>query len=127
MAGESSLADRMGSPARPRPLSGHEAGAQCFGGWLDASGRFYHAPYLHHVRVAAVLRATGDGPADPWDMARTSWAMVKAHGEVLALPGRLTQPQLDTLADMLLAAPAGRWRSDLLASLRQLREVELCP
>lgn len=115
-----------GSRARPRPLSGHEAGAGCHGGWIAPSGEFYAAPYLHHIRVGAELRATGGGPGDPWTM-RDGWAMLRAHGEVVALPGHLSQAQLDTLGDMLLAAPAGRWRSELLASLRQLREVELCP
>lgn len=58
---------------------------------------------------------------------RDGWAMLRSHGELLALPGQLTQPQLDCLGDMLMAAPPGRWRSELLASLRLLREVETCP
>lgn len=57
---------------------------------------------------------------------RDGWVMVKAHGEALVLPGRATQPQLDSLADMLVAAPDGTYRSGLLASLRQLREQEAC-
>jgi hypothetical protein len=53
--------------------------------------------------------------------------MVRASGEALALPRRLTQSQLDTLRDMLIAAPAGMYRSNLLDSLRRVREMETCP
>jgi hypothetical protein len=111
---------------RPRPTPAAEAGAGQLAGWIALDGRFYPAPQYHHIRVAHELRATGDGPADPWDM-RDGWVMVKAHGEVLVLPRRVTQPQLDTLADMLIAAPDGPYRSWLLASLRRVRELEMCP
>jgi hypothetical protein len=102
------------------------AGAARLSGWIAPDGRFYSAPYLHHIRVAYELRATGEGPTDPWDM-RDGWVMVRANGEALVLPNKLTQPQLDTLADMLIAAPESPYRSALLASLRRLRELETCP
>jgi hypothetical protein len=95
------------------------------GGWIAPGGRFYPAPQFHHIRVAYELRATGDGPADPWNM-RDGWCMVRASGEALVLPRRVTQPQLDTLADMLIAAPDGSYRSWLLSSLRRVRELEEC-
>lgn len=110
---------------RPRPISGHDAGRGRVGGWIAPDGRFYPAPWLHHLRVSAALRATGDGPTEPWDM-RDGWAMVRADGEVVVLPYQLTQPQLDTLGDMMMAAPASPYRSHIVASLRQLREVETC-
>jgi hypothetical protein len=94
-------------------------------GWIAPDGRFYRAPYLHHIRVAAELRGTGGGPTDPWDM-RDGWAMVKVHGEALVLPHRVTQSQLDALGDMLIAAPESRYRSALLTSLRALHELETC-
>jgi hypothetical protein len=95
------------------------------GGWISPDGRFYAAPWLHHIRVGAELRATGAGPTDPWDM-RDGWVMVRAHGEVLVLPHLLTQPQLDALGDVLIAARESPYRSALLASLRRLRELETC-
>ena len=107
---------------RPRPVSGAEAGRKRLGGWIGNDGRFYAAPWLHHLRIAAELRATGDGPGDPWDM-RDGWVMVRCHGEVIALPDRVSQAQLDTLADMLLAAPDTPYRSELMASLRLLLEM----
>src|SRR5262249_36614050 len=70
------------------------------------------------------LRRTGDGPTEPWDM-RDGWVMVRADGEALALPDRVTQGQLDMLADVLLAAPVGSYRSALLASLRRLQELDM--
>jgi hypothetical protein len=97
------------------------------GGWIAPDGRFYPAPWLHHLRVAAELRATGAGPADPWLM-RDGWVMVRATGEVIALPGRAAQAQLDTLGDMLCAAPHGSYRSLLRESLRTLLEMTAgCP
>ena len=93
---------------------------------MDARGRFFAARFGAHVRVGFILRQTGDGPADPWDMANTTWAMVKAHGEVIALPGRLAQPQWDSLGDMLVNAPDGSYRSFLLDSLRRLQRFEMC-
>jgi len=93
-------------------------------GWIGPDGRFYPAPQFHHIRVAAELRATGGGPRDPWNM-RDGWVMVRAHGEVLALPSP-TQAQMDTLGDMLRAAPESLYRSNLLASLRELRDLETC-
>jgi len=109
---------------RPRAVSPGEAGAQRMGGWIAPGGRFYPAAHYEHIGVAAALRANGGGPCEPWGM-RDGWVLVKTHGEVLALPGRMTQPQLDTLGDMLEAAPEGRHRSALLASLRQLRDMEM--
>lgn len=53
--------------------------------------------------------------------------MVRASGEALVLPRRLTQPQLDTLGDMLIAALASMYRTNLLDSLRLVRELETCP
>ncbi|TMC11711.1 MAG: hypothetical protein E6J41_05165 [Chloroflexi bacterium] len=108
--------------SRPASLSGTEAGRRRTGGWIAPAGTFYSAQYLHHLRVAAELRATGDGPGDPWDM-RDGWVMVRCHGEVIALPDRVSQAQLDTLADMLLAAPDTPYRSELMASLRLLLEM----
>jgi len=55
---------------------------------------------------------------------RDGWVMVRASGEALALPDRVSQPQLDTLADALISAPVGLYRSALLASLRGLLELE---
>jgi hypothetical protein len=102
------------------------AGRRQIGGWLDSRGRFYPAGFGAHIRVAFLLRETGEGPADPWDMANTTWAMVKAHGEVIALPGRLAQPQFDSLGDMLVSAPDGAYRSHLLVSLRRIQQFEMC-
>ena len=111
---------------RPPSLSGVIAGARCTGGWIAPNGKFYAAPRLYHLRIGAALRATGAGPTDPWDM-NDGWVMVRAHGEVIARPDKLTQPQWDTLGDMLIAAPESGFRSYLLASLRTMREVEaLC-
>jgi hypothetical protein len=111
---------------RPRSIPGAEAGRSGFGGWLAPDGRFFPAPQYQHIRVASELRQTGAGPTEPWDM-RDGWVMVRADGETLALPHRVTQPQLDTLADALIAAPVGLYRSALLASLRRLQELEACP
>lgn len=111
--------------SRPAALSGSDAGRQRLGGWIGPDGRFYAAPQYHHIRVGHELRASGGGPGDPWDM-RDCWVMVRCDGEVVALPDRVSQAQLDTLADALLAAPDGAYRSNLLASLRQLRELEAC-
>jgi len=92
------------------------------GGWISPCGRFYPAPFLHHIRVAAELRAAGDGPADPWLM-RDGWTMVRNTGEALALPFMVTQPQWDVLGDVLEAAPRGTYRTALGVSLRLLREL----
>jgi hypothetical protein len=108
--------------ARPTAMPGPEAGAQRLGGWISPDGRFYACPESGHIRLARRLRETGGGPADPWLM-RDGWVMVKAHGEVVSLPS-MTQPQWDTLGDMLVAAPPTGWRSQLLDSLRELRELE---
>jgi len=111
---------------RPVPIPPGLAGHRQLGGWIDPRGRFYPAAYCAHIRVAFLLRETGEGPAEPWLMAESWWAMVKSHGEVIARPDRLSQAQLDSLSDMLMAAPDGPYRSSLLASLRQLRELEMC-
>jgi len=111
---------------RPRSISGAEAGRACAGGWIAPDGQFFPAPQYQHIRVGGELRDTGAGPTEPWDM-RDGWIMVRADGEALALPHRITQPQLDTLADALLAAPDGQYRSALLTSLRRLQELEACP
>jgi hypothetical protein len=103
-----------------------EAGRTGVGGWIAPDGRFFPAPQYQHIRVGCELRQTGGGPTEPWDM-RDGWVMVRSDGEALALPHRVTQPQLDTLADALIAAPAGPYRSALLASLRRLQELEACP
>jgi hypothetical protein len=108
---------------RPKPISPAAAGAQQLGGWLDRSGRFYPAPYNEHIRIAARLRKTGDGPAEPWLM--RDWCMVKSHGEVLVLPGQLSQRQLDSLGDILCAAPEGLYQRNIQASLRQIQQMEL--
>jgi hypothetical protein len=106
-------------------VSGADAGAARRGGWIAPDGRFYAAGYNEHLSVAAMLRATGSGPKDPWDVA-DPWLLVKCHGEVL-YSVYLTQAQLDTLGDMLRAAPDGPYRSQLIASLRGLRELEERP
>jgi len=111
---------------RPRSIPPAEAGAAGTGGWIAPGGEFYAAAQYQHIRVGHELRQTGDGPTEPWDM-RDGWVMVRADGEALALPDRVTQPQLDMLADVLLAAPVGLYRSALLASLRRLRELDVCP
>jgi len=95
------------------------------GGWVSPGGEFFPAPHYHHLRVAAELRATGAGPGDPWRMT-DGWCMVRANGEALVLSRKVTQSMLNTLADMLIAAPDGSYRSALLASLRLLRELEEC-
>lgn len=104
-------------------MPGEAAGRNRMGGWIAPDGTFYPAQRFHHLRIGAELRGTGDGPSDPWDM-RDGWLMVRAHGEVLVLPDRLTQAQLDTLGDMLTAAPDGGFRSYILEALRTLREVQ---
>jgi hypothetical protein len=78
---------------------------------------------MHHLRIAARLRATGDGPVDPWTM-RDGWVMVRATGEVIALPDYLSQPQWNTLGDMLIAAPDGQYRSRLLDSIHTIQQLE---
>lgn len=108
---------------RPTPVLPTLAGRRQQGGWLDVRGRFYPAAYLQHIETAALLRATGDGPSDPWIM-RDGWVMVKSYGEVIALPGRLTQPQIDSLGDMLCNAPDDLYRKNLLTSLRNLQRME---
>jgi hypothetical protein len=100
-------------------LPGEQAGREQAAGWIAPDGRFYPVPHWGHITVAAQLRAAGHGPEDPWDM-RDGWVMVRAHGEAVALPDRVTQAQLDCLGDMLLGAPDGPYRSHLLASLRSL-------
>jgi hypothetical protein len=110
---------------RPRSIPAAEAGAAGLSGWIAPGGQFYAAPQYRHIRVGHELRQTGDGPTEPWDM-RDGWVMVRADGEALALPDRVTQPQLDMLADVLLAAPVGPYRSALLVSLRRLQELDLC-
>jgi hypothetical protein len=92
------------------------------GGWIAPDGRFYRAPHRHHLRVAAELRATGGGPSDPWNI-RDGWIMIRAHGELVCRPD-LAQVQWDTLGDILQGAPDGDYRSNLLASLRMLHELE---
>jgi hypothetical protein len=114
------------SDIRPRSIAAAEAGGASTGGWIAPGGKFYPAEQYQHIRVGQGLRQTGDGPTEPWDM-RDGWVMVRADGEALALPDRVTQPQLDMLADVLLAAPIGSYRSALLASLRRLRELDMCP
>jgi hypothetical protein len=37
----------------------------------------------------------------------------------------ISQAQWDTLGDLLMAAPLGAYRSQLLGSMRQLRELEV--
>lgn len=95
------------------------------GGWIAPDGRFYPAGHNEHIGIAAALRATGRGPKDPWDVA-DPWLKVKTHGEVL-FSIYLTQAQLDTVGDMLIAAPDCPYRSLLLASLRGLHELEAQP
>jgi hypothetical protein len=95
------------------------------GGWIAPRGTFYPAGYNEHIRVAKRLRATGDGPKDPWDVV-DPWLLVKSHGEVL-FSVYLTQAQIDTVGDMLMAAPDSGYRSRLLASLRSLHELEEQP
>jgi len=51
---------------------------------------------------------------------RDGWVMVQSHGELLALPDRVTQAQLNVLGDVLVSAPPSGYRSNLLASLRLL-------
>ena len=111
---------------RPRPIPAAEAGQAGIGGWIAPDGEFYPAEKYQHIRVGVELRRTGGGPTEPWDM-RDGWVMVRWCGEALALPDRVTQPQVDTLADMLIAAPAGPYRSELLTSLRRLQELEISP
>ena len=111
---------------RPLSIQAADAARAGTGGWIAPGGRFYAAAQYQHIRVGRELRRTGDGPTEPWDM-RDGWVMVRADGEALALPDRVTQPQLDMLADVLLAAPVGSYRSALLASLRRLQELDMCP
>jgi hypothetical protein len=113
------------SAERPRSLLAREAGARCLGGWIAPDGSFYPAAYGEHIRVAERLRATGAGPKDAWDVA-DPWLLVKSHGEVL-FSIYLTQPQLDTVGDMLTAAPDSPYRDRLRESLRGLRELEEMP
>src|SRR5689334_6914607 len=97
---------------RPNSIHPSEAGRQRMGGWVGPDGRFYHARHWHHDRVGAVLRATGDGPADQWDINNPrGWFKVMNNGEIVARPDLITQPQLDTLADMLQASSEGTFRS----------------
>jgi hypothetical protein len=110
---------------RPRSIPAVEAGRAGIGGWIAPGGQFYPAPQYRHIRVGHELKQTGEGPTEPWDM-RDGWVMVRADGEALALPDRVTQPQLDMLADVLLAAPVGSYRSALLVSLRRLLEFDVC-
>ncbi len=110
---------------RPVPLPPTVAGQRQLGGWMDQRGRFYPAAFGAHIRIAFLLRETGEGPTEPWDM-RDGWCLVKANGDVWVLPNRVAQPQLDSLGDMLIAAPGGLYRSHLLLSLRRLRELEMC-
>jgi hypothetical protein len=110
---------------RPRSLTGTEAGARCSGGWIAPDGAFYPAAYNKHLRVASELRSTGSGPKDAWNV-DDPWLLVKCHGEVL-FSIYLTQAQMDTVGDMLLATPASGYRSQLLASIRGLRELEEQP
>ena len=111
---------------RPRSIPAAEAGQAGIGGWIAPTGEFYPASKYQHIRVGLQLRRTGGGPTEPWDM-RDGWVMVRWCGEALALPDRVTQPQIDTLADMLIAAPVGPYRSELLTSLRRLQELEIRP
>jgi hypothetical protein len=108
--------------ARPCPTSAAQAGASCSGGWIAPDGRFYATRYNEHIRIASALRATGSGPKDPWDVA-DPWLKVMSDGEVL-FSVYLTQGQLDTVGDMLRAAPDCSYRSQLLESLRGLHELE---
>src|SRR5215472_8629274 len=110
MAEATASAQRPGRPASMLPA---EAGTTRRGGWIAPCGEFYPCARWEHVQVAAELRASGSGPVDPWDM-RDGWCMVKADGELLALPHRLSQPQLDALGDILLGAPESPYRSSLL-------------
>src|SRR5437588_11039001 len=106
---------------RSRSMSGIQAGSEQRGGWIAPDGKFYPAAWMQHIHVADQLRATGQGPTEPWDM-RDGWVMVRTHGEVVCLYG-LTQPQWDTLGDLLQAAPPGVYRASVLASVRQLHDV----
>jgi hypothetical protein len=109
----------------PRPISAQEAGAGQRAGWMSPEGRFYACEVNGHIQLAARLRAAGAGPADPWIMERSRWLLVKGHGEVLALPGRVTQAQLNALMGILLAAPNGSgYRAQLHQALRVLSEME---
>lgn len=108
--------------ARPLPIPAAEAGARGLGGWIAPGGKFYYAARNQHIRVAELLRNGGGGPTEPWQM-RDGWVMVRSTGEVVSLPG-LSQSQWDALGDMLVAAPGGGYRSWLLQSMRQLRELE---
>ena len=110
----------------PRSIPAAEAGHAGIGGWIAPDGRFYPASKYQLIRIALELRRAGGGPTEPWTM-RDGWVMVRSTGEALALPDRVSQPQLDTLADMLIAAPVGPYRSELLTSLRRLQELEICP
>jgi hypothetical protein len=117
---------RAVTEVRPRAIPAAEAGQAGIGGWIAPAGAFYPASKYQHIRIALELRRAGGGPTEPWDM-RDGWVMVRSTGEALALPDRVSQPQLDTLADMLIAAPVGPYRSELLTSLRRLQELEICP
>src|SRR5262245_60442259 len=108
----------------PWPISASEAGVDRRAGWLSPEGPFYPCARWKHISMAARLREAGAGPADPWRMT-DGWIMVRENGEVVALPGRVTQAQLDTLMDMLVAAPLDSgYRAWMLDSLRQLAELE---
>jgi hypothetical protein len=107
---------------RPRSVSGGQAGSERLAGWIAPDGKFYPAAWMHHLQVAEQLRATGLGPTEPWDM-RDGWVMVRAHGEVVYLFG-LTQAQWDTLGDLLHATASGPFRTNVITSLRQLRDLE---
>lgn len=110
-----------GEAVRPAPITGAEAGARGLGGWINSGGKYYAAKWREHLKVAADLRATGNGPADPWLM-RDGWIMVGCDGEVIALPTHISQPQLDTLSDILNTAH-GTYRDVLRSSLRTLLQM----
>jgi hypothetical protein len=94
------------------------------GGWTAPDGKFYHARHWHHDRVADVLRETGDGPASRWDINYPrGWFKVMSDGAVIARPDLVVQAQLDTLADMLMASPEGRFRSQLLDFLHSVHRL----
>lgn len=105
-------------------MGGSTAGTERMGGWLDSAGRLYPADAYEHLQVAAILRATGDGPKEPWDVA-DSWVCVKTSGQFLCSVRHVTQAQLDTLGDMIHAAPDSTYRTRLLDSLRELQALEL--
>jgi hypothetical protein len=107
----------------PRPVSPAEAGARCLGGWIGPDGRFFVAAHWEHERVAARLRLMGSGPRDPWDVS-DRWCLVKTSGQVLgALP---TQAQLDTVGELIQAAPFDcGYRAALREWLREVAGMEM--